>query len=865
MESFQGKHRFAYLLAASVCTLLFAVFSGCSSDPRLNLVENGLTPPVAEKVEDFIVDSDIGGNDTVFREFSYQKTPEELMDLGFDPDEDELLMNEGSGNAGETDSLDSESDSSLINSASADDQVLSENILDDEASFITSVSGYTAGAEIDPIVGFGSTSGVLINSADNQVQFQDLASLQQEPIDTYVSSNSQLVSKSAAGEGDSADVINIVSESSDEQEELQVAAKVGGNASEAVGTSVEKPAGEFISYLDVEESQVQAQDPLPQLEQSWKRGEVDVDNSESVINIPEHSEVADSELSNDNSVYRTDHKNAGIQAESPVMPQKDQTQLIPGLEETTMLTMADESEEKLIQRMRTKTVKLSEYDKRNDFSDNPLSPEKSIITLSLAEALRLSFSGNPDVVAASYVSRQAEEKVNANKSVYDTVLYSNTNSENKSDLDADYYYKDPDPGMITDGWSVEGGIKQHLPTGGDMTAGYEYAETKQKGIGKDVFRGLGGPFISIKQPLLRGLMDVDNRTAIKVSILNASIAQADFMAAAMDSVYDVCASYWNMVFYMESMAIQKSTLEMAKEVYKYEITRKDKGISRNLSVERARAAVDVRKTHLLQARDNVLTALDQMVIITGGEDEFAKADLVLPTDQPLTAFATPDTETDLKSALTLRPELKRGYSGIEIGKLRRDQAKYNTLPTLDLQAKYGLSSGDLGMNDHILKKRFDRNSYDSNYWNIGINFNYQVGSRASLARMREAEALIEEKKAELVKRTRQIKIEVRAAERSLITSRKNMKLTFNAKEAALRVMDGERIRLKLGMSTNEELLRAQDYYAQRETEYFKAIIDCNISALKLARARGTILNELGIKIAGEKRYSVAFPYSVKPE
>ena len=724
MESFREKDRVTYLLAACVCTLLFSAFSGCSSDPRLDLVENGLKPPVAEKVEDFIADSDIDSHDTVFTEFSYQKNSDKLMELGFDSD-------------------------------------LSEQT----------------------------------NSADSQGQFQDLTKLQQEAINGNLNNKSQQ---------------NTLSNNEDSQE---------------------MPTGEFVSFLETEDSaeESQTKESLVSLEQSFKQD------------------------------------NADIKVDSAIERSKVEEQGIPGLKDSTMLSMADESEEKLLLNMKTKSIKLSEYDKHNDFSDNPLSPTKNIITISMAEALRLSFSGNPDVIAASYASKQAEEKVNANKSVYDTVLYANTNTENKNDLDADYYYKDPDPGMLTDGWSVEGGIQQHLPTGGDMTAGYEYAETKQHGVGKDVFRGLGGPFISIKQPLLRGLSDVDNRTAIKVSLLNVSMAQADFMTAAMDSVYDVCASYWNMVFYMESMAIQKRTLEMAKEVYKYEVTRKDNGISRNLSVERARAAVDVRKTHLLQARDNVHTALDQMVIITGGEDEFVKADLVLPTDQPLTAFVTPDTEMDLKSALTLRPELKRGYSGIEIGKLRREQAKYNTLPTVDLQAKYGLSSGDLGMNDHVLNRRFDRNNYDSSYWNVGINFNYQVGSRASLSRMREAEALIDEKKAELVKRTRQIKIEVRAAERSLVTSRKKMKLTFNAKEAALRVMEGERIRLKLGMSTNEELLRAQDYYAQRETEYFRAIIDCNISALKLARARGTILSELGIEIAGAKQYTMAFPYSVKSE
>ena len=185
------------------CWLVFLLYSF----KLVELVENGLKPPVAEKVEDFIADSDIDSHDTVFTEFSYQKNSEKLMELGFDSD-------------------------------------LSEQT----------------------------------NSADSKGQFQDLIKLQQEAINGNLSNKSQQ---------------NTLSNNED---------------------SREMPTGEFVRFLETEDSaeESQTKESLVSLEQSFKQD------------------------------------NADIKVDSAIERSKVEEQGIPGLKDSTMLSMADESEEKVM-------------------------------------------------------------------------------------------------------------------------------------------------------------------------------------------------------------------------------------------------------------------------------------------------------------------------------------------------------------------------------------------------------------------------------------------------------------------------------------------------------------------------------------
>ncbi len=532
-------------------------------------------------------------------------------------------------------------------------------------------------------------------------------------------------------------------------------------------------------------------------------------------------------------------------------PQRD-LESVGGISETPMLAQASEI---LIKRAEPATEKTEEllFSQKNDDPGSD-GDKKNIFKLSLSEAIRLGLSENPDISSATYVTKQAEERVNASKTVYDPTLYQSLSAERHEDLDADYYYLDPNLASDTSGWSLDSGVRQHTPSGGDISLGYEYTENKTVGVAQDMYRNTGGMYVDIKQPLLRNFGDLDNKIAIKVAQHNADIAESDFVSVSMDKIFDICSAYWTMVYYYEQMAIQKRVLAMAKEVYNYELTRQTSGLSRHVHVERAYAAMQVRRSGLLRSRDNVLATLDQLLMLIGNEEMFETVDLILPTDRPRTSFAVDDVKSAERVALKLRPELKKDFSGIEIATLRKQQAHMAKLPLLDLNARYGLAQGTVGINDTLRSWRYDNTEYGADYWRIGLTFEYQFGSRRAAAQEREAMGQISERKYLLEKTRRKIRTDVRGAVRSLKMAKKNMKITFKARQAALDVLEGERIRFTLGLTTNEELLRAQEYLAERESDYFRAIIDCNINSLRLSYAKATILKDLGIDVVGSRSY-----------
>ncbi len=790
-------------VAAVIAGVVLVSLQGCTSSSKLELVDGGITPPVAEQAQAYLPAA--YAKDEQFDVFSFDTTAESLLEL----------------------------DIELEESAVEDEYELE---LKEKAEEPAPVSVETLPQEY--------------KAKDEPINQEFACALPLYGPQDFYSGVSSCVETSFLFEADSQSVRNPVSKDmSNREEEFVAAVKI--DVEDIVGCDDLNDALASNNRLTNNgglQTDVYMLEPA-----SAENGcflEVDSWDDESTVvyatdlmSMEKESEVVNTSVELQRKQQKLEQDNTMRGAEP-----------ISGIDSTAMLEQAHRYEGAVIALNETKLKKMPKLfsEKNNDLKKDKA--EKNVVKLTLAEAIRMSLGGNPDVVAASYSSKQAEERLNASKTVYDPILYQNLNGESKEDLDADYYYLIQNPIMSTSGWSIEGGLRQPLPTGGNISVAYEYAETMQDGVGKELFRGVGGPVVTLNQSLLRGLGDIDNKTAIKISRLNASMAQADFVVESMDSVYEVCAAYWTLVFYLEQMAIQKRVLAMAKEVYIYEKTRKGRGISRKLNEERAYAAVEVRRSNLLRMRDNVLAALDELVLLLGNDDYFNNADLVLPTDRPLVSFVKFELEQAEEVALAMRPELMREYSGVEVGKAKKRLADEDKLPTLDLKARYGLAEGNLGLNDNTLNNRYDKYAYNSGYWEVGLAFEYKLGSRAAKAAYREADALISEKKAMVNKLKREVKVEVRAAGRTLTTAQRNMKITFNARKAALEVLEGERVRFKLGLTTNEELLRSQEYLAEREMDYFRAIIDCNVNALKLARAKGTILSDLGVDIAGINKY-----------
>lgn len=797
-----------YYCALIIPVFIVAVFQGCTDNSNLKLVDGGINSPVAERAEQYLPGLEIDDNE--FDIFSFDSTPERILELDIDLEEENVSREYHKQNSNADETPQDENVTSSLNSDMPFNQTLSYNEpYSDEQDFYSGQSEYVRiSYDLSAGKSGGAGSGAQIYQQSNEQK-----TIQGTSVNT------------AAGYGAA--------------ESVQDGSSVGGEET-AAGQFLEnnqqiksfsqddklyfeKDAGEFID----EDASVEIEKFISD------SGSIAIDLTDTAT----ETKVDDDQFTAENN-YR-----------KPVP-----TEHISGIDNSGMLAEAQKYDSVVLSMNEAQIINEPALISEKNSNHKNDTGKKKIARLTLVEAIRLSLNGNFDISAASYTSKQVEERLNASKTVYDPTLYQTLSGESKEDLDADYYYQNLNPGMDTSGWSIEGGIRQPLPTGGDVAVAYEYAESKQNGIGKELFKGTGGPVVILNQSLLRGLGDIDNKTAIKISRLNASMAQADFLAQSMDSIYEVCSAYWTLVFYLEQMAIEKRVLAMAKEVYEYEQTRNSSGIARKLNTERASAAVDVRRSALMVMRDNVLAALDQLVLLIGDNNVFADAELVLPTDRPMTSFVSFNQEQAESTALAMRPELMKEYSGVEIGEARKRQAQHNKLPTLDLQARYGLGNGDVGLTDNTQKRRYDKHGYDAGYWKVGLSFGYQIGHRSASAAYREADALISENKVRVEKTKREIRVEVRAAGRALNTAQKNMKITFKARRSALEVLEGERVRFKLGLTTNEELLRSQDYLAEREIDYFRSIIDCNVNALKLARAKGTILSELGIDISGMRKY-----------
>ena len=86
----------------------------------------------------------------------------------------------------------------------------------------------------------------------------------------------------------------------------------------------------------------------------------------------------------------------------------------------------------------------------------------------------------------------------------------------------------------------------------------------------------------------------------------------------------------------------------------------------------------------------------------------------------------------------------------------------------------------------------------------------------------------------------EIRLDVKQALHGIDTARGEIEATRLARDAAVKVVEGEFTRFEIGQTSNLELLRAQDLLALSSRNFTRAVIDYNLALHELERAQGVL-------------------------
>ena len=512
--------------------------------------------------------------------------------------------------------------------------------------------------------------------------------------------------------------------------------------------------------------------------------------------------------------------------------------------------------------------------------------------LTLREAIALALQNNKDIEIARDIVKIAEFDLLTARGSYDPRLSAQT-----------YFER-----ILTPATSVLSGASKVEQD--DVTGTARFEGLMPKGGGNyrvdlssirfntnSVFNVLNPSYptaltFTYSQPLMRGRRFDLPRRQIEVAKRNLSLTDAQFRQRAIEVITNVQRSYWDLVFALRNLQIQRDSLTDAREQLAH---------NRRMVAEGSLAPIDVvaAETQVANFEQAEFAALEDVNRTENNlknmiaENRQAKiwSVSIVPTDQADLSVPQTSLPDAMNAALQNRQELKQSDLAREINlldqKLYRDQTK----PEVNLVGSYGMignagtqvtTANPLTASNDALRARVNElstisglqplpspptvaipqdlfggyfrslSNLASNQWN-----NFRVGVAISLPlHNRTAEGLLGHSLVEGKRIATQreqleqlIQVEVRNSLQTLSTTQARLRAAAVARSTAEQQYESEKRKLDAGQSTVFLVLERQTALAVARGNELRAQTDLNKAIAEMQRATGNSLSANNVTVS----------------
>jgi len=391
---------------------------------------------------------------------------------------------------------------------------------------------------------------------------------------------------------------------------------------------------------------------------------------------------------------------------------------------------------------------------------------------------------------------------------------------------------------------------------------------------------------SYTQPLLRGLKIDSSRRQIEIARKNLSLTDAQFRQRAIDTITNVQRAYWDLVFALRSLQVQREAVATARTQLEHNKRMVNEGQLAPIDVVAAEAQISSYEQRVFSALEEVSRAENNLKnLIAKNQKSDLWGQSIVPTDPVDLTLPDVSLADALKTAMENRPELQQSNVLKEINQIDQRYFKDQTKPAIDLVGSYGSSGlagaiSTAGVNPFTasslqVRQRVDELStlagleplpivppqtfspdllggYSQSIQNLLANRygNFKVGVQVSLPlRNRTAEAnlgraLVEGERIgtqrEQLEQT--IQVDVRNALQAVRSSEARLRAAVSTREANEQQFASEQRKLDAGQSTVFLVLERQTALTESRGQELKAQTDLNKAIADLQRATGNALN-----------------------
>ncbi len=515
-------------------------------------------------------------------------------------------------------------------------------------------------------------------------------------------------------------------------------------------------------------------------------------------------------------------------------------------------------------------------------ADEAVRALSGVISVSLAEAIRIGLERNLDLQVVRFDPYIAEEGVGVAWGAYDPSF---ANEFGYSSVASPNFNVFTLPQQVIRQNELDGstGLKGLIPWwGASYEIGYTGSRTYSDSTGAGFSPQLdANVFANFSIPLLKNLVWNQPWTQLKASQVVFQGSREDFRRQVMDVVAKIETAYWEVIASREKLRVGEKSVETARALLDQTKTQYEVGVVSRVEVTEAEAGVAQRDFNLIVASNAFRAAQDELSDLVFGESLRPGSTYRLDTtDEPasFTAFEV-DPDEATRKAFSKRPELALSKLEIARQEILLKFARNQTLPQLDAVLSYGRLGQTGELNPAVLNSSYirslspaqqaalfgqlsgvesGRSLAGANNDFFGDSPNEQFAARGVLsipignqAATHGAEkAAFELRKA--VSRERRLEqdivLGVRKAVRDLRSAQEGVVAAERSVAAASEQLRAERIRLENGESTPFNVLQRESDLVLAESEQIAALRAYRNSTTNLERQQGTILESHRIRI-----------------
>lgn len=409
---------------------------------------------------------------------------------------------------------------------------------------------------------------------------------------------------------------------------------------------------------------------------------------------------------------------------------------------------------------------------------------------------------------------------------------------------------------------------QAIPTGAFFSVSLE----NDKNVTNRRFQTINPRFGStltfdFSQPLLRNFGFKNANREIIIAKTNRDISENRFKSILLQTIYEVEASYWNLVFSIENLKARQQSLDLARDLLERNKRSVEIGRMAPIDLQSAVAEVATREADILEAEAMVKNREDLLKNTINLSAEMRDDNVrIILVDKPAIEEKSITLDKALELARQHRPDLQEIKLNINNDNLDVSYAKNQLLPELNLQASYwspGISGTQIlyeggnattgavigtvpGGSSQALNDALD---FRYQNWSVGLSLDIPVNTLFARNQLEQARVNLDQSKLRLQDLEQQILLEIKTANRTVETNLKRVKAYRIARELTEKKLETEEEKLRLGNSTNYDVFLFQRDLSDAQANELSAIIEYNLSLAYRDRVLGISLEQKHIKIS----------------